>query len=56
MTGGKGLGERLVLPLVVLTVCLSVLSDVLPRVGPWLVVLAVLGAALRLVFVRTRGW
>lgn len=46
--------ERLVIPLVVVTICVSVVSDALPRIGPWLVVLAVLAALLRIVWHLSR--
>jgi hypothetical protein len=48
--------ERLILGLVVAAISIDVLATELPRVLPYLVVLAVIAVVVRLVFFHTRKW
>lgn len=48
--------ERAVIGLAVAAISLQILADVLPRVLPYLIVLAVIVIVVRLVLFHTRKW
>ncbi len=48
--------ERFAIWAVVLTGCLVLLQDLLPRLGPWLVACALVGVLARVVWHYTRGY
>lgn len=54
--GAGGVAARMLIGLVVLSVCLNALQDVLPRVGPWLVGLVLLVLFARIVWHYTSNY